>query len=296
MPTTRGKSTLREIAGTLHRELRITLTRRTVPDRWVFIVGCYNSGTELLMHLLGSHPQVSSLPVEGQFLTDQFKSDYEYGLPRMWVMREDLFRLTEEHIGPDPERLEREWLMRLDRSKRVFVEKSPPNAARTRWLQEHFPNAHFIALVRNGYAVAEGIRRKAEPFHLREGWPIHLCARQWARSNQILVEDAEHLDHVLWVTYEDLVEETAREVHRIADFLGIERPDRFRTDREWAVHEREEPIRNMNPESIERLSVMDIVQVNEEAEAWLRHFDYPVIDPYENDESPPGKPDGDRLS
>lgn len=271
-----------KLSGTLrdfHRELRISVTPVVKPEKWVFIVGCYNSGTQLLMNLLGAHPAISSLPVEGQFLTDQLPRDYTLGLPRMWVMREDLFRLTEHDAGPDVTRLKKEWLMRLDRSRSIFVEKSPPNAARTRWLQHHFENAHFIGMVRNGYAVAEGIRRKAEPHHLKDGWPIEYAARQWNRSNEILVEDAEKLDRMLWVKYEDLTADVAAEVRRIARFLGLDgsATAAIDFDQAWSIHEREEPVRNMNQQSIERLSVDELEIVTREAGPMLEHFDYPVI-------------------
>jgi hypothetical protein len=263
----------------LHREYRVSTTRLVRPQKWLFVVGCYNSGTELLMRLLGTHPQISSLPEEGQFLTDQFPADYEYGLPRMWVGREELFRLTESDPGPDVTRLKKEWLMRLDRSKPIFLEKSPPNAARTRWLQRHFENAHFLAIVRNGYAVAEGIRRKAEPFHLRDGWPLEACARQWARSNEILLEDARHLEHLLWVRYEDLASDPAGEVGRILDFLGVQGggPAGIDLDRSWEVHEKEEPIRDMNRESIERLSAEELQLVTRIAGPILQQFGYDLL-------------------
>lgn len=272
---TRWRSLLREWAGTFRREIRVTFTPMTVPDKWLFVVGCYNSGTELLMHLLGTHPDISSLPQEGQFLTDQFQSDYEFGLPRMWVLREDLFRLTEADAGPDVTRLKKEWLMRLDRSKPVFLEKSPPNGARTRWLQHHFENAHFIAIVRDGYAVAEGIRRKAEPFHLRNGWPIELCARQWARSNEVLLEDAPHLKKILWVRYEDLAADPAGEVQRILEFLALS--SSIELQRSWRVHEKDEPISNMNPDSIARLSSDDRALITREAGPMLKHFGYETL-------------------
>lgn len=277
MSSTRWRQKLRHCLGTLHRELRITLTPPTVPERWVFIVGCYNSGTELLMHLLGTHPDISSLPQEGQFLSDELVCDYELGLPRMWILREDLFRLTEQDEGPDADRIRREWLMRLDRDKSVFVEKSPPNTARTRWLQHHFENATFLVLVRNGYAVAEGIRRKAEPRHRKDGWPIDLCARQWARSYEVLLEDAEHLDRVHWVRYEDFVEAPEERTREILDFLGIDDGgDGIDPDGPWSVHEREEPIRNMNPESFSRLSDEDVRAISREAGPMLREMGYEV--------------------
>ncbi len=273
---TRWRETLRGALGAVHRELRLSLTPFARPERWVFVVGCYNSGTELLVRLLGSHPQVSALPEEGQFLTDQFPADYELGLPRMWALREDLFRLNELEQGPDVARLKREWLMRLDRSRRVFLEKSPPNAARTRWLQQHFENAHFIAIVRNGYAVAEGIRRKAEPFHLKDGWPIELCARQWNRSYEVLLEDAPYLRKLLWVHYEDLAATPELELARMLEFLQLP-PAPLAQGASWEVHEKNEPIRDMNEESLRGLSLADRMTVTREAGPMLRHFGYDVL-------------------
>lgn len=280
MSGTRWRELLFHGLRVAHRELRITLTPLSEPDKWVFLVGCYNSGTELLMHLLGSHSSIGALPDEGQFLTDQFPADYELGLPRMWVLREDLFRLTEKDDGPDAVRLKREWLMRLDRSRRIFLEKSPPNAARTRWLQRHFPNAHFVAIVRNGYAVAEGIRRKAEPTHLAGGWPLELCARQWDRSNEVLLDDAEHLDRLLWVRYEDLAENPEQELDRVLSFLELadEGELGIDLDRPWAIHEREDRIRNMNDDSIARLDPDERAVITREARPMLEHFEYPILD------------------
>jgi hypothetical protein len=269
---------LRECAGLLRRELKLAFTPLVSPEKWVFVVGCYNSGTELLTALLGSQTAIAALPHEGQFLTDQFLADYELGLPRMWALREDLFRLTEKDAGPDVTRLKKEWLMRLDRRRPVFLEKSPPNSARTRWLQEHFENAHFIAIVRNGYAVAEGIRRKAEPHHLKDGWPLQLCARQWNRTNEVLLEDGQKLRHLIWVRYEDLAANPPGELSRILDFLGLAgRQPEFDAKKPLEVHERHEPLRDMNSESIDRLSAHELGVVTAEAESMLRRFNYQIL-------------------
>ena len=108
MKGTRFKPVIRECLGRLHRETRIALTPVPRNKTWVFLVGCYNSGTTLLAELLGQHPSISTLPTEGHFITDEFVKDYDIGLPRMWVGREDLFRLTEEDSGPDPLRVKKE--------------------------------------------------------------------------------------------------------------------------------------------------------------------------------------------
>ena len=274
MKGTRFKPIFRECLGQLNREIRIALTPVPKDKTWVFLVGCYNSGTTLLAELLGQHPSISALPTEGHFITDQFVKDYDIGLPRMWVAREDLFCLSENDQGPDPVRVKKEWGMRLDLAKPVLLEKSPPNTPKTRWLQAHFENAHFIGMLRNGYAVAEGITRKADPRHLREGWPIEMSAYQWKRSNEILQRDSQHLKHFMWVKYEDLVADTVGTLNRITDFIELPGFERFESDQSWTIHERNEKVRDMNSESISRLSRVQIDHINQVAGELIESFGY----------------------
>ncbi len=274
MKGTRFKPIIRECLGRLNREIRIALTPVPKDRTWVFLVGCYNSGTTLLAELLNQHPSISALPTEGHFITDEFIKDFDIGLPRMWVEREDLFRLTEVDRGPDPLRVKKEWAMRLDLSKPVLLEKSPPNTAKVRWLQAHFENAHFIGIVRNGYAVSEGITRKADPRHLPDSWPIEMSAYQWKRSNEILEQDAKHLKRFMWVRYEDLANNTVAILNQITNFIGIPNFESFESDRSWAIHERDEKVRNMNADSIDRLSRDDIKRINQVAGDMIESLGY----------------------
>jgi len=274
MKGTRFKPILRECLGQLHREILLALTPVPKNKTWVFLVGCYNSGTTLLDELLGQHSSISTLPTEGHFITDQFEKDYDIGLPRMWVEREDLFRLIETDSGPDPVRIKKEWGMRLDLRKPILLEKSPPNTTKTRWLQKNFDNAHFIGIVRNGYAVAEGISRKAKPRHCSGGWPIEKSAWQWKRSNQLLQEDSKYLQRFLWITYEDLVTDTIGTLNRITGFLEIPEFSNFESNRSWNIHERNEKIRDMNAESIGRLNRDQIDIINRVAGDMIEAFGY----------------------
>lgn len=265
---------MRQCLGTMHREVKVAFTPVVRNKRWVFLVGCYNSGTTLLAEVLGQHPEISALPTEGHFITDQFIKDFDIGLPRMWVDREDIFRLDENSEGPDPVRLKKEWGMRLDLSKKVLLEKSPPNSAKTRWLQKHFEDAHFIGIVRNPYAVAEGITRKADPKHLIDSWPIEKSAWQWARSNEVLLDDAEHLDRFIWVSYEDLAADTAGTLGKITEFIGVEPFSGLDEGRSWSIHERDEQIRDMNDESIRKLSREQIDAINDVAGDMIDRLGY----------------------
>ena len=278
MRGTRIKSVLRENLGNIYREIKIALTPVPSPEKWIFLVGCYNSGTTLLADLLSRHPSISGLPVEGHFITDQFVKDYEVGLPRMWSAREELFRLTEHDHHVDHVRIKKEWGMRLDLSKPVLLEKSPPNTVRTRWLNRHFSPAYFIAIIRNGYAVAEGISRKANPMHMRDGWPIEKSALQWKRSLDVLADDSRFLDNYLLVKYEDLVIGTNDVLNTITNFIGLDKMMDLDLNSNFTIHERNETIKNMNDDSIKRLTVEQIEAINCVAADSLKAYGYNIID------------------
>lgn len=278
MAGTRFRQVLRQSLGNIHREFKVAITPVPTPQKWLFLVGCYNSGTTLFDELLSRHPAISALPTEGHFITDQFVTDYAIGLPRMWVGREECFRLTENDAGPDPVRIKKEWAMRLDTSKAVLLEKSPPNSARTRWLQKHFENAHFIGIVRNGYAVAEGISRKAEPMHSSAGWSVEQAAWQWKRGNDVLTEDARFLQHFMWAKYEDLVADPQTTLNKIASFISIADFDSVNLNESLQIHEREEALRDLNQQSIVRLSQEEVGQINAVARECLEQFDYEIIE------------------
>ncbi len=277
MAATKFRHVLRESLGNIWRELRILCTKEPKPEKWVFLVGCYNSGTTLLAELLSQHPSISGLPTEGHFITDQFVKDYDVGLPRMWVGNERLFRLDENSSGPNVDRIKREWAMRLDLSKPILLEKSPPNSARTRWFQKNFENAHFIAIVRNGYAVAEGISRKGDPQHLGEDWPIEDSIKQWKRGNEILFDDAKHLKNYHQISYEELAKDPLNVLNGIANFLNVENFSSFDNEQSFQIHERETSVKDLNQVSIDRLSSEQITKISEIAGDMLKELGYPIL-------------------
>ena len=240
-----------------------------IPQKWVFIVGCYNSGTTLVHDVLASHSSVGSMPGEGQFYTDELVLPRSVGLPRLWALKPDQFCMDEngsQHVNV--ERLKRQWGARFnDPTRPVLLEKSPTNAARTRWLQAHFENAHFIGIVRNGYAVAEGIHRKA-------GHPLDIAALQWARSNEIMLQDFEHLERKRVLRYEHWTESPEEVLKDILEFLGLSPSGVSVAERFWKVHERRGPIMDMNDESLKRLSPGEREAIESVAGGQLRRLGY----------------------
>lgn len=222
------------------------------PEKWVFILGCYNSGTTLLHDVLATHPSIGSMPREGQFFTDQLPTGAAAGLPRLWALDIERFHWTEStspHV--DLPKLKRDWAWFYNRPHSpVLLEKTVLNAARSRWLQQVFPNAWFVSIYRDPYAVCSGISRK-------EGHDLEQAARQWDESNRILLEDIPYLKNHMSVTYEELTADPSRVYNAIIDFLGLPKTDTSLHTQEFRVHGWVSRIRNMNAESIQRLTDSD---------------------------------------
>jgi len=67
------------------RKLVAPFGRNVNPDRWIFIIGCFSSGTSLLANILASHREIGGLPNEGRYFADHLRYVAQFGLPRMWV-------------------------------------------------------------------------------------------------------------------------------------------------------------------------------------------------------------------
>jgi hypothetical protein len=150
-----------------------------------------------------------------------------------------------------------------------LIEKSPPNAVRTRWLQAHFQPAVFIGIVRNGYAVAEGIRRRA-------GHDIEVAGEQWARSNEVMLSDWEHLHRARLVRYEDLARESTTSLTDLLTFVGLD-ADRYPWEDHEAslrIHGRSGTIEDLNQEAISRLTDADRTIIERHAGPMLKRLGY----------------------
>jgi hypothetical protein len=240
------------------------------PQRWVFIVGCSNSGTTLLHQALAAHSHIASMDIEGQYYTDQLLRPADVGLPRLWALEPGRFRMDENTPEGDVNvvRLRRQWSARMNDAHRpVFIEKTPANVARMLWLERHFEDAHFIAVVRNGYAVAEGIRRKA-------GHPLRLAGEQWAKCNEILLDNAGRVKRCLTVRYEDFTVAPVAVLAGILEFIGLEAAGIDIAGREFRVHEHVSTIRNMNASALAALTPDERAEIEAVAGPMLQRLGY----------------------
>jgi hypothetical protein len=232
------------------------------PRKWLFVVGCYNSGTTLLSKLLLSHPQISGLTEEGMFLTDRLAMPEHFGWTRMWHRCEVEIRARDAAMTEaDFTAIRRQWGFWEKGAVDVYLEKSIPNVLRMEALQAAFAPACFVHIVRNGFAVAEGIARKAQldrfpNADFPDRYPIELCAAQWRRSLEVVDEARPRLTDFLEITYEDLCAEPEATLRAVEAFAGVDRGG-VDVAGEFTIHKTRSAVQDMNAASIARLSAAD---------------------------------------
>jgi hypothetical protein len=215
-------------------------------SRLVFVAGLHRSGTTPLAKLLSAHPEISGFQDtgvkedEGQHLQDVYPSARQFGGAGRFGM-DPRSHLTEDSSLATEESARRilfQWSPHWDMSRRLLLEKSPPNLVRTRFLQALFPEARFVVVVRHPAVVALSTRKWAGPMA-----GLAPLLEHWVRAHETFMADAARLRQVHVVRYEHLVERPADVLAGVADFLGLVAPiepgslDGRRSDRyvtEWA--------------------------------------------------------------
>jgi len=244
--------------------------------RWIFIIGCYNSGTSLLEQILRQHPAITGLPDEGQFLTEALITPKSVGVPRLWVEKEALFRFAPNEKTAEAVQIKKDWLKQLDNVNAPFaLEKSPTNTARTLWLQRHFGPAYFIHIIRNGYAVALGIHDKVLTVYGDKIQDLlQKSANQWARSLEIIQQDAPHLNHYLEIRYEDLTADPINVVTQIFNFLELSPIPTEKIGQKYTIHGLHSKIKNQNAPRLTQMTQKQKAIIEKRANPLLKTYGY----------------------
>ncbi|MDC0249733.1 sulfotransferase [Flavobacteriales bacterium] len=167
------------------------------------------------------------------------------------------------------------WDKYWNRSKSIFLEKSPPNICRAEKIEQEFKNGKFICLVRNPYSQIEGeIRRNGTK--AKQAAELNIQYLKYQKNN------IEQLKHTLLISYEALTENTNATKEAIISFL----PDLsdINTGLKFTANnirnETSMRITNLNSEKIDRLKENDVSIINsvfKKEEALLNYFNYQII-------------------
>ncbi len=248
------------------------------PEKWLFLVGCYNSGTTLIQHILSAHPKISALPREGVRFT-QMLSDLELNGHHMFW--DEQWKTVACPTDTDSKyaalQVKRDWRIFWKRGANIFLDKSVSNTARIGWLNSNFDNAHFIGIHRNGYCVAEGLHRRSRPPEWLkqetglDHYPLAKAAEQWAMINETMLTDISTTRN-LRISFEDLVEDPVSCARKIFVFLELDTPDMDWDGTNFTISGVSFEIHNPNPASLKRLgtSSADLTNIIDPVMARLR--------------------------
>lgn len=189
---------------------------------FIFLGGLHRSGTSILSRCLSDHPDVSAFrdtgvsEDEGMLLQSVYPPGYFHGGPGRFGFHPDA-HITEASplaSAANASRLFEQWSPYWDLDRRYLLEKSPPNLIRARFLQALFPRSRFVIIVRHPVAVAYATRKWSRT-------TLRSLLEHWFRCHDLLLSDAEFVEHLLVLKYETFIAEPAAHLKRIGDFLGL---------------------------------------------------------------------------
>lgn len=191
----------------------------------VFISGLHRSGTSVLHEIIGSSDQVSkfsntAVPEdEGQHLQSVYRAAKDFGGAGKFAFNAGA-RLDESSPLISPENKEKmlsEWRNYWDEGKPVWLEKSPPNIIRMRFLQKLFPEAYFVTIIRHPIAVAMATQKWSKT-------TLDELIRHWIAAHEIHQTDRTKIRNEIFFSYEQMVQSPHKIIQALESFLDIRIP------------------------------------------------------------------------
>ncbi|WP_259987254.1 sulfotransferase [Sulfitobacter sp. S190] len=191
--------------------------------RYVFVGGLHRSGTSLTARLIAGIDGVSAIegaPVpenEGVYLQGAIPHDALAGRPLAFATdpQQHLTEKSAFNTLATRQRLDHDWAPWFDEEAPWRVEKSPVNLTRMRLLQQLFPLAQFVVVLRHPEMVAAATRKWVD---LDQTSMID----HWLDAHDIVRTDIERLHAVMVLRYEDIVANPQQAVAMLASFIGQE--------------------------------------------------------------------------
>lgn len=192
----------------------------------IFLGGVHRSGTSQLHDLLRDHPDLYGLqetgkPMdEGQHCQSVIPTDEVFGGPGRFAFSPDC-SMTEKHplATVDTGRMIwSDWHRYVNTPATRFVEKSPPNIVRTRFIQAIFPGSQQIVILRHPIIVAFATVKRW-PTVWNGNWMPY--AENAILAYERLLADRAAVKNLLIVRYEDLLMDESAIMNSIWQFLDL---------------------------------------------------------------------------
>ena len=215
----------------------------------IFIVAFAYGGSNILLNLLRSHPEVCSPrgetnevfmgkidePLAARWakrlryfpcVVAERKNIFSW---RNWQPRRPLKAFTQrvvDRILFDEKLRARDGSQNLYKYENVEYTEEEINSARllcksldgliylTTEFARMYPDATFLALVRNGLAVCEG--------HIRRGHKVEEIARNYENACRVMIEHSRTIPNYHLIRYEDLIAQPLETLKKIYEWAGLD--------------------------------------------------------------------------
>lgn len=155
----------------------------------IFIVGPPHSGTTLLATILGANSKCFLIPSESAAYSKQ-------------------------HIGA----LRKPFVKKVATIDSQFiVEKTPSHIFNLDKMQEDFPDAKFILIIKNPLDVVGSMLKTYNDFN----FSVYTCSDYLSASISALK------NNVYLIEYEDIIDDFTKTISRLCDYVGLEFEDRM---------------------------------------------------------------------
>ena len=251
----------------------------------LFAIAPNNSGSTFLKEALATCRRTWNLILEGQFAFGFTGPNTKDQGRLLWSCGPWRDRFADAAAYDWP-RNRAAWYFQAfarDPDASVFFTKAPPFLLQVGALRRHFRNARFLFMVRNPYAVCEGIHRyrPGQPLPPGKGY-FEAAAEHVVNCLAFQRDNLERYgSHGVFFTYEAMCDEpqrVEREIRRLVPAL-----DDLNLRQRLAVKgQYDEMLTNMNERQIARLTPGQVAAVNRvfrPRRDVLRYFGYDLMEP-----------------
>ena len=252
----------------------------------LFGIAPNNSGSTFLKAALATCRATWNLQHEGQRMFGFAGPSQYQKVPLIWSAEPDWLAVLTDPDAYDWERNRRAWYFQAfarEPSASVFYTKQPPFLLYVGELARHFANPKFLFMVRNPYAVCEGICRNLRRSRVARGRDLPAAAARhvvncldYQRRN---IET--HAERGVFFTYEEMCDEPEAVEGKIRAL--VPELDDLRLRQRLVVKGRyHEMLTNMNERQIARLDAGEIEAFNRvfrPRRDLLDHFGYRILEP-----------------
>jgi len=232
------------------------------PLRWIFVVGCYNAGTTVVKDAIALHSEISTMPIEGDLLTQQMSNLEQGGWARCLYGNKKSIIANKLNSKLNTTEILKDWAPWI-RSNKIFMDKAISHSCRLAQLRTTFgESCKFIVVTRNRNDVVSGINRRSVPSGIAKSqlgsseYPQELLEAQWEFMYRMISSDAQSKDSFV-ISYEDFMERPEAVTRNAFEFLDLNDPGvTLRTGR-LHVGIKSIALRTGKPQSGQRISDLD---------------------------------------